>query len=205
MPRDGATATAVLTDGTEIEFRPVGPNDKALLQEGMAMLSPASRRLRFMAPIENLSRSQLAYLTEIDHRRHLAWGAMIAGRPVAIGRLVRLADRPGAAEIALAVVDDWQARGIGTLLVRLLAEVGRSVGIEEFVFEALADNQGIIRLFGRFGAFPRHEGGIVTGSLPIGSIERARFRSGDILQLSAAAGRSLAVQSPGRVNLPDRG
>ena len=74
MTLQDSAVTAVLADGTEVELRPVGPDDKPLLEQGMAMLSPASRRLRFMSPIENLSRSQLAYLTEIDHESHLAWG-----------------------------------------------------------------------------------------------------------------------------------
>ena len=94
MTRPDSVVSAVLADGTEVDFRPIGPDDKPLLEQGMARLSPASRRLRFMSPVENLSRAQLAYLTEIDHNRHVAWGAMVAGAPVAVGRLVRLADSP---------------------------------------------------------------------------------------------------------------
>ncbi len=184
-----AAVTAVLADGTEVAFRPVGPDDKPLLEQGMAMLSPASRRLRFMSSIENLSRSQLAYLTEIDHESHLAWGAMVAGQPVAVGRLVRLAGSPERAEIAITVVDDWQGRGLGKLLVRLLAEIGRWIGIERFVFEALPENEGIVRLLGRFGATYDVDEGVVTGSLEIGAIEPAPILDGDLLELAATVRR----------------
>jgi RimJ/RimL family protein N-acetyltransferase len=184
-----AAVTAVLADGTEVELRPVGPDDKPLLEQGMAMLSPASRRLRFMSPIENLSRSQLAYLTEIDHESHLAWGVVVAGQPVAVARLVRLSGSPKVAEIAITVVDEWQARGIGRLLVRVLAEIGRSVGIERFVFEALPENEGIVRLLGSFGATHGFSEGVVAGSLEIASIEPAVFLTGNILELATAARR----------------
>ena len=189
MKLQDAAVTAVLADGTEVELRPVGPDDKPLLEQGMAMLSPASRRLRFMSPIENLSRSQLAYLTEIDHESHLAWGVVVTGQPVAVARLVRLSGSPEIAEIAITVVDEWQARGIGKLLVRVLAEIGRSVGIERFAFEALPENKGIVRLLGYFGATHEFSEGIVSGSLEIASIEPAVFLSGNILELATAARR----------------
>jgi GNAT superfamily N-acetyltransferase len=184
-----AAVTAVLADGTEVELRPVGPDDKPLLEQGMAMLSPASRRLRFMSPIENLSRSQLAYLTEIDHESHLAWGVTAAGQPVAVGRLVRLAGSPEVAEIAITVVDEWQRRGIGKLLVGVLAEIGRSVNIERFAFEALPENEGIVRLLGRFGATHEFGDGIVSGSLEIAMIEPVASHTGNILELATLARR----------------
>ena len=186
MTLPDTVVSAVLADGTEVDFRPIGPDDKPLLEQGMARLSPASRRLRFMSPVENLSRAQLAYLTEIDHNRHVAWGAMVAGTPVAVGRLVRLADSP-AAEVAITVLDDWQGRGIGRLMVRLLAEVGRSVGLERFVFEALPENDRIVRLLDRLGATHSFGDGIVSGSLDIGTIEPISFVRGNLLALAGAA------------------
>jgi RimJ/RimL family protein N-acetyltransferase len=203
MKLQNAVVTAVLADGTEVDFRPVRPDDKPFLEQGMAMLSLASRRLRFMSSIENLSRSQLAYLTEIDHESHLAWGALVAGQPVAVGRLVRLPGSLATAEIAITVVDDWQGRGIGKLLVRLLAEIARSVGIERFVFEALPENERIVRLFGRFGATHTLIDGIVSGSLEVGSIEPVSLLGGDLLELATAA-RSLGNTSQPAAAQPSR-
>ncbi|HYM98402.1 MAG TPA: GNAT family N-acetyltransferase, partial [Aestuariivirgaceae bacterium] len=164
------TVKARLDDGTVVELRPLGPDDKTLLQEGMARLSSDSRRLRFMAPVDRLSRAQLAYLTEIDHATHIAWGALIDERPVAVGRIVRSGDELTAAELAITVVDDWQRRGLGTLLVRLMAELARSRGIRVFTFEALPENQRIRGLLGLFGAEQKLIDGVVIGTLDLGSI-----------------------------------
>ncbi|MEX0698158.1 MAG: N-acetyltransferase, partial [Acidimicrobiia bacterium] len=75
-----------------VALRPVEPDDKPLLEAGMARLSPTSRRLRFMAPVDTLTRAQLAYLTEIDHHNHVAWGVLVDDQPVAVARMVRLTD-----------------------------------------------------------------------------------------------------------------
>ena len=196
------TISAVLADGAEVEFRPIGPDDKPLLEKGMAKLSPASRRLRFMSSVDNLSRSQLAYLTEIDHQSHLAWGALVAGEPVAVGRLIRRSEASASAEIAITVVDEWQRRGVGKLLVRLLAEIGRSLGVEEFDFEALAENQAIVRLLGGFGAVHSLSQGVVSGSLPVAAIEPAVFFGGNLLELAQGARRGDAGPKTRTVNLP---
>ncbi|MGQ0847831.1 MAG: GNAT family N-acetyltransferase [Actinomycetota bacterium] len=159
--------TTRLDDGTEIVLRPVGPDDKQLLEEGMARLSPESRRLRFLAPIDQLSRSQLAYLTEVDQQNHIAWGALVDGAPVAIARLVRLAEPSTDAELAVTVVDGWQRRGLGSLLVRLMVALARPVGIERIVFTALPENRAIILLFQGLGAVIEVEDGLVSGTLTL--------------------------------------
>jgi RimJ/RimL family protein N-acetyltransferase len=164
-----------IDDGTVVTLRPVGADDKPLLEEGMARLSENSRRLRFMVPTNQLSRSQLAYLTEVDQEHHIAWGALVDGQPVAVGRLVRLADDPHTAELAVTVVDDFQRRGLGTLMVCLLAEIARGRGIDRFVFEALAENEGILRLLGSLGATWEFGEGVVTGEMEVARIPAPRL------------------------------
>ena len=203
LPAD--TVSAMLTDGTEVEFRPIGPDDKHLLERGMAKLSPASRRLRFMSSIDNLSRSQLAYLTEIDHQTHLAWGALVAGEPVAVARLIRRSDASASAEIAITVVDDWQRRGVGELLVRLMAEIGRSIGVERFDFEALAENKGILHLLGGLGADHALSEGVVSGSLAVAGIEPAMFTGGNLLELAESARHPGTDRRTRTVSLPGPG
>jgi GNAT superfamily N-acetyltransferase len=180
---------ARLADGTEVALRPLGPDDKPLLREGMASLSDDSRRLRFMAPVDRLTRAQLAYLTEIDQVTHLAWGALIADSPVAVGRLVRSATAPEQAEIAITVVDEWQRRGLGRLLVTLLAALARDLGIERFVFDALPENRAVLGLFGSFGATWALAEGIVTGSLDLALVPSPDV-IGDALGLAMAARRA---------------
>ena len=60
-------------------------------------------------------------------------------------RFVKL--RPGAAEIALTVHDDFQRRGLGTFLVKLLARLAQAEGIRWFEAEVLASNHKMLKLF----------------------------------------------------------
>ncbi|HUO46943.1 MAG TPA: GNAT family N-acetyltransferase [Acidimicrobiia bacterium] len=183
------TLQAQLADGTEVLLRPIGPDDKPLLEAGMTRLSENSRRLRFMTPIESLSRSQLSYLTEIDHRNHLAWGALVEGDPVAVARVVRLTHDPAEAELAITVVDDYQRRGLGRLLLELMAELCRHIGIQRFVFEALPENEGIVRLLKNYGADHDMGTGVITGTLDLAGVPLPSLSTGEALALADSARR----------------
>jgi GNAT superfamily N-acetyltransferase len=70
-------------------------------------------------------------------------------RLIAVARFVRLADDPEAAEVAITVADDWQRRGLGSLLTEQLAEQARRRGIRRFTATMAADNVPAHRLMGR--------------------------------------------------------
>jgi RimJ/RimL family protein N-acetyltransferase len=181
-----------LGDGTLVSLRPIGPDDKPLLEEGMARLSPQSKRLRFMAPVESLSRAQLVYLTEIDHRDHIAWGVLHDEQPVAVARIVRIHDDPKSAELAVTVIDDFQRRGIARLLITVMAELARNLGIERFVFEALPENDALLALLRGFGASYEMTGGVVSGSVSVNRIP-APVLEGDPLSLGIKAQQTAGI------------
>jgi GNAT superfamily N-acetyltransferase len=132
---------AVLRDGSRVTIRPVRPSDKELLRRGFERLSPESRFRRFLSPKSTLSDAELAYLTELDGVDHFALGAIDeAGAGLGIARFVRTQADPTVAEVAVAVVDDWHGRGLGTLLLVRLAAAARERGIERFAGQALASN-----------------------------------------------------------------
>lgn len=141
----------VLRDGTRALIRPIRPEDKTKLEEGLALLSPRSRYLRFHGVVGHLSEAQLRYFTEIDHRDHLAWVATDEDHPDAPGmgvaRYIRLADEPTVAEAALTVLDEYQGRGLGTVLLAVLGESAIANGIRTFRNYVLADNQAMLGLF----------------------------------------------------------
>jgi RimJ/RimL family protein N-acetyltransferase len=166
-----------LSDGTEIVLRPIRPEDKKLLATGMARLSDRSRRLRFLTATDKLTRGQLAYLTEVDQRDHQAWGVLAEGEPVAVGRLVRLNDQEG--EVAITVVDDWQRKGIGGLLVRLLAVLARDADISRLIFVSLPENQGMINLVARFGGESTIEDGLITTVVGVDKVPPPTFVLGE--------------------------
>jgi GNAT superfamily N-acetyltransferase len=152
-PAPVRTAT-VLCDGSAVVIRPVQRTDEGRLADGFSRLGNESRRLRFLLPKKSLSAQELRYLTDVDHHDHEALGALDHddGRGVGIARYVRHRDDPDAAEVAIAVIDEWQRRGLGTLLLGRIRERARDEGIRRFTGLVSTDNVAMIALLHRFGA-----------------------------------------------------
>jgi GNAT superfamily N-acetyltransferase len=145
--------TERLRDGGRIEIRPIRPDDREALAEGIRRLSPESRYRRFFAPLENVSEAQLTYLTDVDHRDHEALVAVEPGTEHGIGvaRFVRSEADPEVAEFAVAVADDWQSRGVGTALIHRLTERAREEGIRRFSGSILEENRPMLELADELG------------------------------------------------------
>jgi hypothetical protein len=113
-------APIVLRDGSRIRLRQGHRSDKALLLRGFARLSPESRHRRFLGATPKMSGETVRYLTEIDHHDHEAIAALDeeTGDGIGIARYIRDPARPDVAEAAVTVIDDWQAKGVGTLWSR---------------------------------------------------------------------------------------
>jgi GNAT superfamily N-acetyltransferase len=141
--------TVTLRDGTRVRLRPIRAEDKPLLAHGFQRLSEDSRYRRFFTPMPELRPAELEYLTEVDHRDHEAILAVDErGEPVGVARYVRSASEPDAAEAAVAVVDDWQGRGVGRALMNRLARRARQEGVSRFTALVQADNQAALELIG---------------------------------------------------------
>jgi RimJ/RimL family protein N-acetyltransferase len=101
--------------------RQISPLDRDGLVDMFERLSPESRRRRFLSPKVQLTERELIHLTDVDHVRH---EALVAIGPddeiIGVARYVCRSDDPDIAEISVVVADDWQRRGIGGSLVRLL-------------------------------------------------------------------------------------
>ena len=155
----------VLRDGTRLLVDPLSAEVRDELREGIEHLSPESRYRRFFTPVKHLSSEQLTYLTTLDHDRHEALAAVdpTNGRGVAVARYVVVDDTPSTAEVALAVVDEWQGRGVGRMLLDRLATVAASRSIVRFSGLMLAGNSGMIALMRSLGPVvsSRHEDGTV--------------------------------------------
>ncbi|GIW41628.1 MAG: hypothetical protein KatS3mg076_2205 [Candidatus Binatia bacterium] len=137
-----------LADGTPVRFRLLVPEDREALRAGFERLSPESRYRRFFSPMPRLSEKFLDYLTRTDNENHLAVVAERLdenGNPcegLGVARFVRSRDDPTVAEAAVAVVDEFQGRGVGTLLLWLLTCAALERGITKFRGYVLADNEG---------------------------------------------------------------
>jgi acetyltransferase len=111
-------------------------------------LGPRSRLLRFGGAKNVLLPSDLEQLARIDANHH-AVVAVVDGEPIGIARLVRDGDT---AEVAFAVADDWQGRGIGTVLVERLAADARAAGIRRLVGTVSESNPRSVALLERIRA-----------------------------------------------------
>jgi RimJ/RimL family protein N-acetyltransferase len=142
-----------LRDGAQIEIRPIRPDDRKELAAGMRRLSPESRYRRFFTPASELSETQLTYLTEVDHHDHEALVALDpeTGHGIGVARFVRSAADAETAEVAVAVSDSWQGRGVATVLLDRLAERARAEGVRRFSADILAENRPMLDLIGELG------------------------------------------------------
>ena len=140
-----------LPDGSEVALRPLEPDEGHLLVEVFDGLGPRSRERRFLAPKPSLTSGDLRRLTAVDHHDHEAVVAFSVpdDRPVGVARMVRLRDDPEVADVAVAVVDAWQARGVGTALASFLVARASELRISRFSVLMAHDNEGAVRLMHR--------------------------------------------------------
>lgn len=146
-------APIVLRDGSPVRIRQGRPSDDELLMRGFERLSPRSRYRRFLTLRPRLDEKTVRYLTAIDHDDHEAMIALDEGCEEGLGvaRYVRDPDRPDTAEVAVTVIDDWQGRGLGTLLLEVISARARQEGIDKFTALMLAENQEMRDLLEELG------------------------------------------------------
>jgi RimJ/RimL family protein N-acetyltransferase len=163
----------------ELTVRPVRTGDKAALLDLFERLTARSRLRRFLAPKPALSRKELAYFTEIDHRTHEALVAVDRdGTFVGVARYACGPGETGVADVAFAVADAAQGRGIGTGLARLLFDDARANGIVRLQAMTLPENAAARKLLGRTGfALTGIDGGVLELALDLRAPTTAERRA----------------------------
>ena len=133
--------------GPMLLVRPLRHGDVHTVMAVFERLGPQSRRTRFNGPKPCLSTDELRQLAAEDASHH-ALVAYVEGdpQPVAIARLVRDGE---SAEIAFAVADDYQHRGIGSTLAAELIADARASGIRVITALASSDNPAAVALLRR--------------------------------------------------------
>ena len=163
--------TLPLLDGELVDFRPVRQDDRGTIQNGMSALSSQSRRFRFFTPILRLSDAQLSNFTEIDQHDHVAWIALAHDGPehqaLGIARFIRIQYNPGIAEFAMVVIDSYQKRGLGTILLAVLYHIASIKGINILRSFILAENTAMSNWLGRLGAVGVYENDIIRMDLTV--------------------------------------
>jgi len=162
----------VLKDGASLIIRALHPADRFLLADLFRRLSPQSIRYRAFGSKSALSERELTYLVKLDFMAHVALAVVArtgnGEQIVGVGRYCRVeasgemsASAPGA-ELAFAVADEHQGRGIGTLLLEHLARIAHANGVLELHAEVMIDNDKMLQVFADSGY-------VVTRSLEEGA------------------------------------
>ncbi|MBV8555892.1 MAG: bifunctional acetate--CoA ligase family protein/GNAT family N-acetyltransferase [Planctomycetaceae bacterium] len=148
-----------LADGTPITIRPIRPEDEPLLVHFHEVLSESTVRLRYFQSV-NLSRrvahERLTRICFISYDREMVLVAdsLDPGTDrhqiLAVGRLSRLR-RGDEAELALLVRDDAQNKGLGTVILRHLLDVGRGERIRCFQADILPQNRAMQHICQKLG------------------------------------------------------
>ncbi len=152
----GIEGEVTLKDGTVIHVRPVRRDDEKALYEFYSSLSPKSLTMRFFSiPPESFLKSyirdEVKRASEMDYKKSFGVVALFGDRIIA--HAVYHAKSPDLAEVAFAVADDFQGRGVCTILLGILAEVAERNGIKIFEAAVRPDNYKMIEVF-RDSGFP---------------------------------------------------
>jgi len=148
--------TEVQHGDERLRIRPIRPEDEGLLNAFTRHLTAEDVRLRFFAPLRELSHEMAARLTQIDYDREMAFLLLDGEHLIGVGRL---AADPGfeQAEFALVVASDRQRRGYGELLLRHVLEYASSRGVQRVIGNVLRENRKMLMLCERLG-FKREAG-----------------------------------------------
>lgn len=188
IPDDRPRVELRLDDDSEMILSPIVPEDVGLIEEGLERLSVESRFTRFGQGIAHLSRGELEYLTHVDQRTHVAWGALVDGEVAGVGRYVATED--GCSEVAITVVDEYQRRGVGSALLGVLAAVARADGVDEFCFEVVPGNLAVEHLVKGLELHPDVSGSLLEGSVRIADFPVGRDEDEMVRVMDACRGQS---------------
>jgi RimJ/RimL family protein N-acetyltransferase len=165
------SSVEALRDGRRVEIRALRHEDRSGLEEAVSRTSVESLRRRFFSVRRHFSEKEMEFFSDIDFVNHVALvvvakegeGSHIVGG----GRYVVV--EPGRAEIAFALIDEYQGQGIGVALMRHLAAIAKDAGLKEFIAEVLPENFAMLKVFMKSGLNPatRREMGVIHVTLPL--------------------------------------
>jgi GNAT superfamily N-acetyltransferase len=147
------SAIETLPDGRRAEIRSLRPEDRAGLIAAIDRTGDESRYRRLFAFKRSFTEQEIAFYVNVDQVNHVALVALLdeGGQPIIVGGGRYVVLEPGRAELAFAVDDSHQGQGIGAALMKHLAAIARSAGLNELVADILPDNAAMLKVFERSG------------------------------------------------------
>jgi acetyl coenzyme A synthetase (ADP forming)-like protein len=182
----------ILRDGGTLRLRAPAGSDADAVVDFFGRLSPQSLYFRFHGARAVDRRLAEPFLDPDWVEQGVLVGTLGEGaeeRIVALASFSRLRD-PETAEVAFAVADEQQGRGVGTRLLEQLAARAADIGIHTFVAEVMPANRAMLRVFADAGfEIGRElEGGTIEVRLSIRATEtfRERVEARDHVAVSAS-------------------
>jgi acyl-CoA synthetase (NDP forming)/GNAT superfamily N-acetyltransferase len=185
----------LLRDGESVLLRTATPEDVPAVEAFMASVSPDSLQMRFMGAVAHVSRSTIEFMCTGEPRDRLCLLAIVGqgadSRVVGTGSYASIGVG-GRAEVAFLVQDEFQGRGVSTLLLERLAGIAAGNGFTGFEAEVLYENQAMMNVFRDSGFEVQQavDGGSIHVEFPVGGLASLRERAE--LRDRIAAAHSLA-------------
>ena len=150
------SANEILRSGRRVEIRALRPQDRDKMLAAVGRTSTQSLYRRFFAVRRHFSEAETSFFLDIDFVNHVGLVAVIDenGTPAIVGGGRYVVSKSGQAEVAFAVVDQYQGQGIGAALMRHLTAIARESGLRELVAEVLPDNVAMLKVFEKSGLSP---------------------------------------------------
>src|SRR5579885_1888048 len=150
------SARGILTDGSSILIRAIVPEDRQRLRAHFQRLSPESAYFRFMVHKKRFSEEDLDRFTQLDYVRRFGLAATRRypddEHIIGVGMYAASdGQQPHSAEVAFTVEDEFQGRGVGTLLLEHLCRIAHANGIIRLEADVLAGNARMLEVFARSG------------------------------------------------------
>jgi L-amino acid N-acyltransferase YncA len=143
-------------------IEPLSHGDVAAVTELFDAMSPRSRQQRFLSPMPRLTSKMLTRLVDVDGVRHIALAARVRGRCVGIARAIVVRGNPCVADVAMAVADAHQGRGLGRRLMDALSTEARALGIRELEATVDPGNGAALALARSVGSTAWHDEGLIS-------------------------------------------
>lgn len=171
----------VLSDGAGVSIRPIRSDDDQRMSDLFERLGNESRYFRFFRVKNSLDPDEIKYFTDVDYERRMALVALSRDRIIGVGRYDTLDEDPSTAEVAFAVADEHQGRGIGTEVLQLLTSYARGHGVKRFRAFVLPENRQMMRVFRNSGFELSRtlEEGVYTVDFPVEESEGSRAAWGE--------------------------
>jgi acyl-CoA hydrolase/GNAT superfamily N-acetyltransferase len=148
-----------LRTGEKVLVRPARATDEEPLKDMFYRLSDESTYQRFLGFKRHHPHDEMQKLVDLDDHANMAFVAETLDAAPRILALCRHDVDPATnlADIAFVVVDDWQGKGLGTVLMRRMTDVARERGLAGFSADVLTTNHGMLGIFHKSGLFVHAE------------------------------------------------